>query len=155
LAYSFLPFGPVREVRVTVVASGDGELAAWVGEAVRPLFLRSLDDHLSVGENALAYARTEDRREQLEVRLDIIGRLRRQIEDTVGPTQVVGPAQLVAEFVRSAASQAAHELDVKIEALGASRAALSDSELDELRAATLATTSCVEALIACESSRER
>jgi hypothetical protein len=141
------------EELVTVIAAGDGEFSAWVGDAARPLVIEALDVQVAATKRALAEVADDRERRSLEERLELVTSLRGQLGATAGRAYLTGPEQLVVRIVRDAASQAAHRLDATLDAMASASAVLTEEAIADLRASTISVTSGVEALIACESHR--
>lgn len=140
---------------MTVVAGGNGELVAWVGEITRDLVAATLEAHSAAVADSLSYEKADSGRERQQRYLEQVGALRRQLNETSGPVVLSGSASLVVEVIRDTATQATHDLDGLVESVAATPSRLSDEAIAELRVRTQAANACVEALIACEDSQGR
>jgi hypothetical protein len=141
--------------RVTVVAGGQGDLVARIGEATRELVGATLDAHFAAATDGLAYEETDVARQRRHRVLAEIAALRRQFDETAGPVTLTGPAVLVVEVVRDTAAQATHDLDSFLEGATVGPTPLTDRAIAELRAKAGVANACIEALIACEGNRGR
>jgi hypothetical protein len=138
---------------MTVVAKGEDELMALVNETARPVVLEALEDHSMVAEESLSHARAAADRTDWEQRLALLGEMRRQIEGTVGQVHMTGPEDLVTRVLKTATSNATHDLDTLIESLSGTSAPLDIDGRERLREHAAVAATCVETLIACEGSR--
>lgn len=138
---------------MTVVVGGDGELVASVGESTRGLVAATLEAHSAAVADSLAYETTDSGREHQRRHLEQICALRRQFDETSGPVVLSGSTMLIAEVVRDTATQATHDLDSLIEGIAATPSRLSEEKIAELRGRSQVANACIEAVIACESSR--
>jgi hypothetical protein len=143
----------LREDRVTVVAAGQGELSARIGETTRDLVGGTLDAHLAAATDGLVYETTDPGRQRRHRELAEIVALKHQLDETAGPVTLSGPEALVSEVVRDTVAQATHDLDSFVEKKTAGPARLSEHEIADLRLKARAADACIETLIACESSR--
>jgi hypothetical protein len=138
---------------MTVVAKGEDELMALVNETARPVVLEALEDHSMVAEESLTHARAAEERASWEQRLALLRGMRRQIEGTAGQVHLTGPADLVTRVMKTATSNATHDLDTLIERLSGVSAPLDVEGRERLREHATVAATCVETLIACEGSR--
>jgi hypothetical protein len=138
---------------VRVVAGGQGELVAWIGEATRDLVGATLDAHLAAATDGLAFEETAVARQRRHSMLADIAALRGQFDGTAGPVTLSGPEALVADVIRDTAAQATHDLDSFVEEATIGPEPLTDPLIAELRSRAGVVSACVEALIACESNR--
>jgi hypothetical protein len=140
---------------MVVVAGGNGELVASIGDEARELVAGTLEAHAAAVADSLSYEKTAKGRERQQRSLNEVSSLRRQFEGTAGPVTLSGPTPLVVEVVRDTATQAAHDLDALVENLAATPTRLSADAIAELRTRLQITSACVETVIACESGRGR
>lgn len=140
---------------MTVVAKGEDELMALVSETARPVISEALQDHRHVAEESLAHAEAPEERERLEHQLALMGSMLHQIDGTTGQVHLTGPEEMVARVVKTATSNAAHDLDTLVEEVASTSTRLDVEAREELRARAAVTATCVETLIACEGSRRR
>jgi hypothetical protein len=138
---------------MTVVATGDDGLKAWVGEGLRPLLIETLRLDAAASAEALAAATKQVDRERFEHRLELGEQLRFQLEQTVGQGLITGPEEFVVEIVRDTTNQATSDLDVLVESIASAPTPLDDETIVALRARSATAMSGIEALIACESHR--
>lgn len=140
---------------MTVVAGEGDEMTAWVGEGTRELVTSTLEAYSAAIAGDLTITSIDDRqRVELEERLELLGQLLRQVEGTAGPVHLSGPSDVVVTIVRATASQAVYELASLVEAIADGGDAPTGEEAVALvRARMAAANACVEALIACETSR--
>lgn len=138
---------------MTVVAKGEGELMALVSAPARTVMIEALEDHVHVVEESLTHPMSAEEREQLNRRLAVMREMQNQIKGTVGQVHLTGPEDIIARLIKTAASNATHELDLLVEDLTATPAALGVEERERLQAAAGVAATCVETLIACEGSR--
>lgn len=138
---------------MTVVAGGNGELTAWVDASTRDLMAGTLEAHSAAATDSLSYETTDRGRGRRGRYLEQIAALRRQLDEASGAVTLSGSSPLVIEVVRDTATQAVHDLDGLVEGIAATPSRLSDEEIVEIRSRTHVANACIEALIACESSR--
>lgn len=138
---------------MTVIAGGNGDLVAYVGEGTRPLVVATLDAYAAATADSAEFEASAGAREHRVAYCRQVSELRRQLDETSGPVVLAGPERVIVEVVRDSAVQATHELDSLLEQLSASPMQLEEAAIAELRMRTQAATACVEALIACESNR--
>ena len=138
---------------MTVVAGGNGELVAWIGEGTRDLVAATLEAHSAAVADSLSCEASSEERERQRRYAQQVAELRRQLGETSGPVVLSGPTALVVEVVRDTTVQATHDLDSLVEGIAATPQLLSDDAIVRVRACTQAAATCVEALIACESNR--
>lgn len=138
---------------MTVVAKGDDGLMALISETTRAVMLEALKDHVQVMEESLSHATTTEEHERLGHRLAVMREMQSQIEGTTGQVHLTGPEDIVAPVIKTATSNATHELDILVEDVTRTSEVLAVEERERLRAAAGVATTCVETLIACEGSR--
>lgn len=140
---------------MTVVAGEGGELTAWVGQGTRDLVAGTLETYsAATAANLAASDLGEGERRVFEDRLEDLGRLLQQVDGTAGTVHMTGPADLIVAVIRATASQATYELDRLVEAIAdGGNAPASEDDIALVRSRTTAATTCIEALIACESGR--
>lgn len=138
-----------------VAAGGKRELVAQFDECARDLVAATLEAHAAAAAEDLAAETRDGDRARQERYLEQITGLRRQLEETSGPVVLSGSAPLVVEIVRGTAVQATYDLDCLVVDVAATLDRLSADAIAELRSRSQRTQACVEALIACESSRGR
>ena len=138
---------------MTVVAGGNGELVAWVSAGTRELVAATLEAHSAAVADSVSYGTSSEERRRQRQYARQVAELQRQLGETSGPVVLSGPTALVVEVVRDTTVQATHDLDSLVESIAATPRPLSEDAIVELRACAQAATTCVEALIACESSR--
>ena len=140
---------------MAVVAGGNGELIDAISSEARELVAGTLEAHAAAAADSLPYEKTAEGRERHRRSLNEVSSLRRQLDGTAGPVTLSGPTTLVVEVVRDTATQAAHDLDGLVEVLAATPARLPEDAIAELRTRLQVASTCLEAVIACESGRDR